>query len=111
MSRNGVTAHQGEIRTGPQASANFDVSLALRDWHFTSDCPLNIHLSADKLPVSDIEQIAGLPYPVSGLVTANLTIGGTQENPDAHGNIRISEATGMAAADPEFDDWLTEFGK
>ena len=92
LSRNGVTAHQGEIRTGPQASANFDVSLGLRDWQFTSDCPLNIHLSADKLPVTDIEQIAGLPYPVSGLVTANLTIGGTQENPDAHGNIRISEA-------------------
>ena len=93
LSRNGVTAHQGEIRTGPRASANFDVSLALRDWHFTSDCPLNIHLSADKLPVTDIEQIAGLPYPVSGFVTANLTIGGSQENPDAHGNIRISDAT------------------
>jgi translocation and assembly module TamB len=93
LSRNGVTAHQGEIRTGPQASANFDVLLALRDWHFTSDCPLNIHLSADKLPVTDIEQIAGLLYPVSGLVSTNLTIGGTQENPDAHGNIRVSEAT------------------
>ncbi len=93
LSRTGVAAHQGEIRTGSLASANFDVSLALRDWHFASDGPLNIHFSADKLPVADIEHIAGLPYPVSGLVSANLTIGGTQENPDAHGNIKISEAT------------------
>jgi translocation and assembly module TamB len=93
LSRNGITAHQGEIRTGLQAGANFDVSLGLRDWHFAPDRPLNIHLSAEGLPLSDIEHIAGLPYPVSGLLSANLTIGGTQENPDAHGNIRVSEAT------------------
>src|SRR4029077_572524 len=29
LSRSGVTAHQGEIRMGPQAGASFDVSLAL----------------------------------------------------------------------------------
>ena len=93
LSRSGITAHQGEIRTGPQAGASFDVSLALRDWHFLSDGPLNVHLSTDKLPVSDVEQIAALPYPISGLVSANLTIGGTPKNPEAHGNIRVLEAT------------------
>ena len=93
LSRTNLTAHQGEIRTSPQASANFDISLVLRDWHLALDNPLNVHLSADKMPVADIEHIAALPYPVSGLLSANLAIAGTQENPDVHGNIKVSDAT------------------
>ena len=93
LSRTKVTAQQGEIKLGSQAGATFDISLTLRDWHFAPDLPLNIHLSTDKVSVTDIERIAGLSYPVTGLVSSNLAISGTQEDLDARGNIRLLEAT------------------
>ena len=86
-------AQQGQIRIDPQASATFDVSLPLRDWHFAANQPLNIHLSTDKISVADIEHIAGVSYPVTGLISSNVAISGTQEDPAAQGNIRVSEAT------------------
>jgi len=93
LSRTKVTAQQGEIKLGPQAGATFDISLTLRDWQFAPDLPLNIHLNTDKVSVTDIERIAGLSYPVTGLVSSNVAISGTQEDLDAQGNIRLLEAT------------------
>ena len=49
-------------------------------------------LSPTGLPVADVQQAANLQYPITGILSANLSVQGSQTNPVGQGSVRLSEA-------------------
>lgn len=88
----GVAIKQGELRNGPQTRADFDSSAGLRDWHFTPEQPVVVHLNAEKVQVADLEHIAGFQYPIRGVLNTAMSVTGTEENPSIQGNIEVTQA-------------------
>ncbi|HEV2382040.1 MAG TPA: translocation/assembly module TamB domain-containing protein [Terriglobia bacterium] len=87
-----LALHQGELQTSARGRASFDLSVGLRDWSFTTHSPINAHLAATELPVDDLQRMAGQNYPVNGMLSANVTIGGTEDNPSGRGTVQVTKA-------------------
>ena len=49
-------------------------------------------MEANRLPVADIQQVANLHYPLTGILSVNLSIQGSQTNPAGKGTVRLAEA-------------------
>lgn len=92
-SPSGVAFHQGELRTSTQGHASFDISAGLRDWALTPQSPITGRLVASRLPLDDLEHIAGRQDPVTGLLSANLNFTGTETNPAGQGSLQVVQAT------------------
>jgi translocation and assembly module TamB len=92
VSPRGVAARRGNVTFSKQSKASFDVSAGLTNWKFNQQQPVVIRVNASKVSLADLEHVAGMTYPVSGLVNADVAISGTQENPNARGNIQLTQA-------------------
>jgi translocation and assembly module TamB len=92
-SPSGLALHQGELQTSAQGRASFDLSVGLQDWSFTPRSPIDVRVAATRLPLDDLQRVAGQHYPVSGTLSANATISGTEENPAGQGSLQIAKAS------------------
>lgn len=51
-----------------------------------------MHVAAANLPVSQLQSLAHVDYPVSGTLSIDVTVSGTRKNPSGHGWVRIADA-------------------
>jgi translocation and assembly module TamB len=93
FSPSGLALNQGEIQISSQGKADFDVALGLRNWSFTPDEPIHVHLVAGKLLVEDLQRLGGQHYPVTGALSANIVFNGSEESPAGQGSIQLSQAS------------------
>jgi len=84
--RNGslINAHQGQ--------AAFSGAVALRDWSYEPANAIKASLNVQQLRVSDLQQLAGQHYPVSGNLSAKISLEGSQLNPIGSGTAHIAGA-------------------
>jgi translocation and assembly module TamB len=88
----GLALGQGELQTGTRGRASFDLSVGLREWSLTPLSPINVHIAASRLPLDDLQRMAGQQYPVSGMLSGNATISGTERNPAGRGSLQLTQA-------------------
>ena len=84
--RNGVLKRAG-------AQANVDLSAGLEDGLIVDSSPIGAHLMVRDASFSDLQQIAGFNYPVTGTVGAVLNIIGTRGNPEGGGHVQLVNGT------------------
>jgi translocation and assembly module TamB len=89
----GLALRQGELQVSSQSGASFDLSVGLRDWSFTPHSPIDARIRASRLPIDDLQRLAGQTYPVSGTLSANATISGTEANPTGQGFLEVNQAS------------------
>jgi len=84
--RNGslVNAHQGQ--------AAFSAAVALHDWTYEPANAIKASLNVQKLRVSDVQQLAGQHYPISGDLSAKISLDGSQLNPVGSGSANLAGA-------------------
>jgi translocation and assembly module TamB len=87
-----VVISKGVLVNAKRGRASFDATVALRDWSYLSSNPLHANLVVQQMSVTDLEHLANVSYPVSGELTANLSVKGTQDNPSGSGSGTISNA-------------------
>jgi translocation and assembly module TamB len=92
LASSGVALHEGQIQTSSQGRVEFDITAGLKDWSYEPESPINIRMTADKLPLGDVEQLANVQYPLVGLLSANISLQGSRTNPVGKGSVRLSEA-------------------
>jgi translocation and assembly module TamB len=61
--------------------AEFDATLALTDWSFLPENNWSADVSFEKAPIESLQHLAGLPYPVGGLLTGQFHGRGTRAEP------------------------------
>jgi translocation and assembly module TamB len=92
LASSGIALHEGQIQTSPQGRVEFDITADLTDWSYGTQSPLSLRVAASKLPLADLQQMANLRYPVTGFLSANISLQGSQSNPVGQGSVRLSEA-------------------
>jgi translocation and assembly module TamB len=92
VSSSGIALHQGELETSAQGRVKFDAAVGLSNWSYTPQSPINLRATADHLPVADVQRLAGLEYPVTGNLSVNVSLQGSQTNPAGQGSVRLVQA-------------------
>jgi translocation and assembly module TamB len=92
LSPSGLALHQGELQSGTKGHAGFDIEAGLNHWSYSPQNPINIRLTAEHFAVADVQDVAGLHYPVSGTLWASLALQGSEANPVGQGSIQLTQA-------------------
>ena len=92
LSSSVIALRQGRLQTSSQGRVEFDMSVGLKNWSYERENPVSLRIVADRLPVADVQQAANLRYPITGLVSADLSLRGSQTNPVGQGSVRLLEA-------------------
>jgi translocation and assembly module TamB len=82
---------QGQL-TAAHGSAAFRASVALRNWAHEPSLPASLELTANQMSVAALESVAHVKYPVKGLLSAQLSIHGSEARPAGSGTIQITKA-------------------
>jgi len=93
-----INAHQGQ--------AAFSAAVALHDWSYESANAIKASLNVQQLRVSDLQRLAGQHYPISGDLSAKITLEGSQLNPTGSGSARIA---GARAYDEPIENLALQF--
>jgi translocation and assembly module TamB len=79
-----INAHQGQ--------AMFSASVRLRNWSYEPANAIKASLNVQRLRVSDLLQLLGQHYPISGDLSAKMSLEGSQLNPVGSGSARVAGA-------------------
>jgi translocation and assembly module TamB len=87
-----VVISNGTLVAARQGRASFGATVRLRHWAYVPSDPLQADLSVTQMPVTDLQHLANVHYPVSGDLSANLSLRGSQLDPKGSGSLKIANA-------------------
>ncbi len=93
LSPSGVALQNGELISSHQGQIAFNARAGLDRWSFTSSNQFSIQASATNTSIADMERLGTLHYPVRGILSASISIEGSEQNPTGHGTIQITKAS------------------
>ncbi len=88
----GITLQNGALVDNQNGQINFSGHTDLSAWSFTPVSPLTLQINASQISVSELQQFLQSQYPVTGMVAANISIHGTEQNPQGQGSLQITKA-------------------
>lgn len=91
-SPSGASLQNGILQPTDRGQITFDVGTGLKDWSPTKTSPIQVAAKASNLNVADLARVAGVKSPVSGTLTANINLHGSQLNPVGQGQISVTKA-------------------
>jgi translocation and assembly module TamB len=83
---------QASLVSAAQGKVSFSGSVGLRNWSYLPSSPIRAHLAAQQMPITDLQRLANLQYPISGDISADLNVTGSQLNPAGSGSAHVSDA-------------------
>jgi translocation and assembly module TamB len=87
-----VVVSNGRLTNAHRGSASFGATVGLRDWAYTSSSPIQANLSLRQMSLADLQHLANVHYPVSGELSAKISLNGTQLDPGGSGSLEIVNA-------------------
>jgi len=87
-----ITLQNGSLVNAHQGKASFSASVGLRNWSYLPSNPIAVSLSMQQMSVADLQRLANLQYPVSGDLSADISLHGSQLNPVGTGSAKIVNA-------------------
>lgn len=82
----------GDIEPGGVGKISFAMSANLDHWSFSKHAPISAEISAQQIQAADIERLANLHYPVSGVLNARFSLQGSAESPRGQGSLDLLQA-------------------
>jgi translocation and assembly module TamB len=83
----------GSLINAQQGQATFSANVALRNWSYEDANRIEAHLDVQKIRIADLQRLANQHYPVSGDLSAKVSLGGSQLNPAGSGSAQITNAS------------------
>ena len=87
-----IVVSNGSLMNAHRGQAAFDAVIGLRNWSYLSSSPVQAHLSLRQMQVEDLQHLANVQYPVSGELSAKVSLSGSQIDPRGTGSLEISNA-------------------
>lgn len=87
-----IALQNGSLVSANQGQASFGLTVGLRDWSYLPSNPISINLSVRQMPLAPLERVAGLDYPISGNLVADVAVHGSQMNPIGSGTVKLLNA-------------------
>ena len=88
-----ASLQHADLEPASHGKITFDASAGLHRWSFTDSSPLQLDLEAAQLDVQELVKLSGQQVPVTGTLTANIKVHGTQLSPIGQGKISITHIT------------------
>ena len=79
-----INAHRGQ--------ATFNAAVELRNWAYQPGNQIEARLEAQQLQIADLQRLANQQYPVSGDLSAKVSLSGSQLDPRGSGSAQITNA-------------------
>ena len=89
----GVTFQNGLLADTQKGQITFSGHADLSAWSFTPSSQFSLQATARQISISDLQQWTQSQYPVNGLLAANISIHGTEQNPEGQGSLQITQAS------------------
>jgi translocation and assembly module TamB len=93
LNRSGVMLRNVNLEGQDQGQVRGTAHIGLWDWSFSSSSPIDVHVTATKLSLSDLELLAGRHDPVTGTLEGTISISGSTSNPSGNGSLSLRQAT------------------
>jgi translocation and assembly module TamB len=88
-----VAIQNGMLVAGPHEQISFSGSSALQKWSIPPSAPIELHATAANLALADIADAAQLHYPVTGTISAHISINGTREVPEGNATLTLTRGS------------------
>jgi translocation and assembly module TamB len=82
----------GELQPASGGRITFTINTALRHWSFDQDSQISVALNANQVNADDLTKLAGRPVPIAGMLSANLSVKGSESSPRGKGKIGLTKA-------------------
>ncbi|HVB34202.1 MAG TPA: translocation/assembly module TamB domain-containing protein [Patescibacteria group bacterium] len=93
LSPSEIALQNGIIRASGSGRLRLDGTAGLRNWSLDPASPVSLRASATNLSLATIEKLAKVNYPVSGLLSARLSVQGTGRHPSGNGTVRMAQVS------------------
>jgi translocation and assembly module TamB len=91
-SKSGISIQNGSLRNARQGYIEFAGSSGLSNWHSSPSSPITLEVSSKDLAIKQLLQLARLDYPISGNLSVDLSMHGSQINPVVKGTVSLTKA-------------------
>ena len=91
-SKSGISIQNGSLVNARQGYINFAASSGLQNWHYLPSSAITLEVSSRDLAINQLLQLARLDYPISGNLSVDVSMHGSQLNPAGKGSVRLVKA-------------------
>jgi translocation and assembly module TamB len=89
----GVRFQNGYLQSAQQGEISFNGSTGLQWWSFTPESPLSLQAKVTKLSVADLERLAKAEYPITGDLSGEIALTGSERQPVGHGSLQLTKGS------------------
>jgi len=89
----GVRFQNGYLQSAQQGEISFNGSTGLQQWSFKPESPLTLQAKVTKLSVADLERLAKAQYPITGDLSGEISLQGSELQPVGHGSLVVTKAS------------------
>jgi translocation and assembly module TamB len=87
-----VTLQNGSLINVHRGQATFSAVVGLQNWAYAPENKLQANFEVRQMPIADLQRLAQQSYPVSGDLSAKLSLTGSQLDPKGSGSVEITNA-------------------
>jgi translocation and assembly module TamB len=87
-----LTIQNGSLVSEQRGRATFSASVALRDWSYQPSNAISARLDVQQMPIASLQRLANQHLPISGDLSANLSLDGSELNPSGSGTVHLANA-------------------
>ncbi|MGC2507359.1 MAG: translocation/assembly module TamB domain-containing protein [Candidatus Acidiferrales bacterium] len=88
-----VSLQNGTLLANPRGEITFAGSAGLHDWALLTNSRVSFHATVANISIADAERVAGQHYPVTGILSATVSVAGTKANPEVKGTATLTHAS------------------
>lgn len=92
VSPSAAILHDGELEPADHGRITFNLNAGLQHWSFTDSSPFELGLKANQLSVAELTQLAGSQAPLAGILSAEVSLRGSELHPVGQGNLALTKA-------------------
>jgi translocation and assembly module TamB len=89
----GVRFQNGYLQSAQQGEISFNGSTGLQHWSFTPQSPLLLQAKVNKLSIADLERLAKAEYPITGDLSGEIALTGSELQPIGHGSLEVTKGS------------------
>jgi translocation and assembly module TamB len=93
LNRSGVILRNVNLEGKDQGQVRGSAHVGLWDWSFSGSSPIDVHVTATRLSLPDLDLLAGRHDPVTGTLDGTISISGSTDNPSGNGSLSLRQAT------------------
>jgi translocation and assembly module TamB len=88
-----ASLQHADLESASHGKIVFNASTGLTKWSFNKNSPFQLELTASKLNLADLTRLAGQQIPVTGTMSAKITLHGSELFPVGDGSVALADLT------------------